>query len=84
MQAVVVIIALVFIFWGVGTRMMNGNQAAITINGEEISFQQFQKAYEQAVAQLRDQFNGAIPQGLAEKIGIKKQVINQCFYLLQI
>jgi peptidyl-prolyl cis-trans isomerase D len=77
MQAVVVIIALVFIFWGVGTRMMNSNQAAITINGEEISFQQFQKAYEQAVAQLRDQFNGAIPQGLAEKIGIKKQVINR-------
>ena len=77
MQAVVVIIALVFIFWGVGTRMMNSNQSAITINGEEISFQQFQKAYEQALAQLRDQFNGAIPQGLPEKIGIKKQVINR-------
>ena len=77
MQAVVVVIALVFIFWGVGTRMMNSNQAAISINGEEISFQQFQKSYEQALAQLRDQFNGAIPQGLAEKIGIKQQVINR-------
>jgi peptidyl-prolyl cis-trans isomerase D len=77
MQAVVVIIALVFIFWGVGTRMMNGNQAAITVNGEEISFQQFQKAYDQALAQLRDQFNGAVPQGLAEKAGLKKQVIGR-------
>ena len=77
MQAVVIIIALVFIFWGVGTRMMDSNQSAISINGEEISFQQFQKAYEQALAQLRDQFNGAIPQGLAEKIGIKQQVINR-------
>ncbi len=77
MQAVVVIIALVFIFWGVGTRMMDSNQSAISINGEEISFQQFQKAYEQALAQLRDQFNGAIPQGLAEKIGLKQQVINR-------
>ena len=77
MQAVVVIIALVFIFWGVGTRMMNSNQAAISINGEDISFQQYQKAYEQALARLRDQFNGAIPQGLAEKIGIKQQVINR-------
>ena len=76
-QAIVVIIALVFIFWGVGTRMMNGNQAAITVNGDEISFQQFQKSYEQALAQLRDRFNGAIPQGLAEKIGIKQQVINR-------
>jgi peptidyl-prolyl cis-trans isomerase D len=76
-QAIVVIIALVFIFWGVGTRMSNNNQAAITVNDDEISFLQFQKSYDQALAQLRDRFNGAIPQGLAEKIGIKQQVINR-------
>ena len=76
-QAIVVIIALVFIFWGVGTRMSNHNQAAITVNDDEISFLQFQKSYDQALAQLRDRFNGAIPQGLAEKIGIKQQVINR-------
>ena len=76
MQAIVVIIALVFIFWGVGSRMMTGGQSAIKINSEEITFQQFQKAYDQALAHLRDQFNGTIPQGLAEKIGIKQQVIS--------
>jgi peptidyl-prolyl cis-trans isomerase D len=77
MQAIVVIIALVFIFWGVGTQLMNRNRSAITVNDEEISFQQFQKSYEQALTRLRDQFNGAIPQGFAEKIGLKKQVINR-------
>jgi peptidyl-prolyl cis-trans isomerase D len=77
MQAVVVIIALVFIFWGVGSRMMSGGHSAIKINNEEISFQQFQKAYDQALTHLRDQFNGAIPQGFAEKIGIKQQVISK-------
>jgi peptidyl-prolyl cis-trans isomerase D len=76
-QAIVVIIALVFIFWGVGTQMSNHNQAAIKINDDEISFQQFQKAYDQTLGQLRDRFNGAIPQGLAEKIGIKQQVTNR-------
>lgn len=77
MQAVVVIIALVFIFWGVGTQLMNRNHSAITINGEEISFQQFQRAYDQAQTQLRDRFNGAMPPGFAEKIGLKQQVINR-------
>jgi len=77
MQAIVVIIALVFIFWGVGSRMMNSGQSAIKIDNEEISFQQFQKAYDQALSRLRDQFNGAVPQGFAEKIGIKQQVISR-------
>ncbi len=77
MQAIVVIIALVFIFWGVGTQMMNRNNSAITINGEDISFQQFQKEYDQAQKRLRDRFNGSIPPGFAEKIGLKRQVINK-------
>ncbi len=77
MQAIVVIIALVFIFWGVGTQMMNRNHSAITVNGEEISFQQYQKAYEKALSQLRERFNGVVPQGFAEKIGLKQQVISR-------
>jgi peptidyl-prolyl cis-trans isomerase D len=77
MQAVVIVISLVFIFWGVGTQLMNRNRSAITVNDENISFQQFQKAYDQAESRLRDNFNGAIPPGFAKKIGLKQQVINQ-------
>ncbi len=77
MQAIVVVIALVFIFWGVGTQLMNRNRSAITVNDENISFQQYQKAYEQAQTRLRDSFNGAIPPGFAEKIGLKKQVVSR-------
>ena len=76
-QAVVVIIALVFIFWGVGTNMMNKQEAAIVVNGEEISFQQFQQAYDQSYALLAQQFGGTIPKGLAESLNIRQQVINQ-------
>ena len=76
-QAIVVIIALVFIFWGVGTNLMNKQEAAIVVNGEEIGFQQFQQAYDQAYSRLAQQFGGTVPKGLAESLNIKQQVINQ-------
>lgn len=57
---------------------MNGNrQAALTVNGEEISFQEFQQAYDRAYQRLSDQFGGNVPKELVESLGIKQQVINQ-------
>ncbi len=76
-QALVLIIALVFIFWGVGTNMMNDRDAAITVNNEEISFQEFQRSYDQAIAGYRQQFGEAISDDLLKALGIKQQVINQ-------
>jgi peptidyl-prolyl cis-trans isomerase D len=76
-QIIVVIIALVFIFWGVGANLSGDRQAALLVNGEEISFQQFQQAYDRAYQRMSDQFGGNMPQGLAETLGIKQQVINQ-------
>jgi peptidyl-prolyl cis-trans isomerase D len=76
-QGIVVIIALVFIFWGVGTNMMNTQEAAIVVNDEEISFQDYQQAYDQAYSRIAQQFGGTIPKGLAESLNIKQQVITQ-------
>lgn len=76
-QIIVVIIALVFIFWGVGANLNGDRQAAIVVNGEEISFQEFQRSYDNAYQRLSDQFGGNVPKGLAETFGIKQQVINQ-------
>jgi peptidyl-prolyl cis-trans isomerase D len=76
-QIIVVIIALVFIFWGVGTNSRNSNQAAISVNGEDISFQQYQQAYDRAYQQLSNQFGGNVPKGMVEAFGLKQQVINQ-------
>ena len=76
-QIIVVIIALVFIFWGVGANLTGDRQAALLVNGEEITFQQFQQAYDSAYQRMSDQFGGNVPQGLAETLGIKQQVINQ-------
>ncbi len=76
-QAVVVIIALVFIFWGVGPNLMNSREAAIVVNGEEITFENFQSAYDRTYNNVREQFGGNVPQGLLESLGIKNQVVNQ-------
>ncbi|MGB3210306.1 MAG: SurA N-terminal domain-containing protein [Desulforhopalus sp.] len=76
-QIIVVIIALVFIFWGVGANLSGDRQAALVVNGEEITFQEFQQAYDRAYQRLSDQFGGNVPKGLAETFGVKQQVINQ-------
>jgi len=76
-QIIVVIIALVFVFWGVGANLSGDRQAAVVVNGEEISFQEFQRQYDQAYQRFADQFGGTVPKGLAESFGLKQQVITQ-------
>ncbi len=76
-QAIVVIIALVFIFWGVGANLMDNREAALVINDEEISFEDFQKAYERTYTNYKEQFGGNIPQGLLDGAFLKQQVSNQ-------
>ncbi len=59
-QIIVVIIALVFIFWGVGSNLGGDRQAALVVNGEEVSFQDFQQAYDRAYERFSDQFGGSV------------------------
>ncbi len=76
-QALVLIIALVFIFWGVGTNLMNRRDAAIVVNDQEIPFQEFQKRYDQMVNAYRQQFGDAISEEMLKGLGVKQQVISQ-------
>ena len=76
-QAIVLVIALVFVFWGVGANMMDSQEAAIVVNDEEISFQQYQRAYDQLISNYRQQFGGAVPDSLLKSLGIDQQVKTQ-------
>ncbi len=76
-QIVVVIIALVFIFWGVGTQLNGNRQSALVVNGETVTFPQYQQAYDRAYQRLSEQFGGNVPKGFAETFGLKQQVIRQ-------
>lgn len=77
LQATIVIIILVFIFWGVGNQGGNGRNAALTVNGTQISYAQYQKAYNRMMDDYRKQFGGQIPNALLKKLNIKEQVIRQ-------
>ncbi len=76
-QGTVVIIALVFIFWGVGTNQNSGGNSVATVNDEAITVQNYQDAYERTINDFRTQFGGTIPDGLLDTIDIKTQVLNQ-------
>jgi len=76
-QAIVVVIAIVFVFWGVGAKLKNNPNAIAVVNGKEIAYRDFQQSYERAVENYKQQFGGQMPQGFLESIGLKEQVLNQ-------
>jgi len=76
-QITIVIIILVFIFWGVGANQGGGRNAIATVNDEPITLQDYQKEYDQMVTALRSQFGGTLPKGLLEATNFKQQVINK-------
>lgn len=76
-QAIVLVIALVFIFWGVGANMMDTREAAIVVNDEEISFQEYQRNYDQLLSGYRQQFGGSVPEELLKSMGLPEQVKSQ-------
>lgn len=76
-QATVVIIALVFIFWGVGTNQNGGRTEVATVNEEPIQFNDYQRAYDRMTSLYREQFGGNLPRNILENLDLKTQVIEQ-------
>ncbi len=76
-QAIVLVIALVFVFWGVGANMMDSREAAIVVNDEDISFQEYQRAYDQLLSSYRQQFGGSVPEALLKSLGLSQQIKTQ-------
>ena len=76
-QATILIVVLVFVFWGVGKSQKGGPDAIATVNGQSISSQQYQRAYNQIISRYQEQFGGTLPSGLLEALNLKAQVLNQ-------
>ncbi len=77
LQATVLIIILVFIFWGVGGQQGNAPNTVATVNDVPISLQEYDRLYNQTLDRYRQQFGGSIPEGLLESLNLKEQVLNQ-------
>ena len=76
-QGLVLLIAIVFIFWGVGSNLNQNRNSIAVVNGSEISLQDFQRNYDQAVERFRQQFGGQLPPGFLKNAGLKQQVLRQ-------
>lgn len=76
-QGLVLVIAVVFIFWGFGGNQGNNQTAVATVNKVNITYQDYVQAYNQATENFRQQFGGKLPPALMEQMGIKQQVLNE-------
>jgi len=76
-QVGILAIILVFMFWGVGGNKGNGPNSLATVNGQMVSYQDYQKLYDQKLNQLRAQLGGEIPPGLLENLGLKQQILDE-------
>ncbi len=77
LQATVVIIILVFVFWGVGTNQGNGRNTIATVDDQSISYMEFDQALERTIDQYKEQFGGSLPADFVETFGLKRQVLDQ-------
>jgi len=76
-QGTILIIALVFIFWGVGSSYRGTRNSVAQVNDEAITYEEFQKTYDRLASQYRDQFGGNLPKGLLESLDLQGQALEQ-------
>ncbi|MBU0908414.1 MAG: SurA N-terminal domain-containing protein [Proteobacteria bacterium] len=77
LQATVLVIIVVFVFWGVGGKNKGALNAVATVNGEPITLQEFDQAFQRTMDNLRAQFGGSLPKGFVESLNLKKQVVHE-------
>jgi peptidyl-prolyl cis-trans isomerase D len=77
LQATVLVIIVVFIFWGVGGKNKGSLNAVATVNGEPITLQEFDQAFQRTMDNYRAQFGGNLPKGFIESFNLKKQVVHE-------
>ncbi len=76
LQATVIIIVLVFVFWGVGSYQGSQSAGVATVDDVTISVDTFKRAYDRAVGQVRAQFGGNPPPGIMDSLNLEEQVLD--------
>ena len=71
-----IIIVVVFIFWGVGTQRENKGDRVAVVNGEAISVESYQTAYDNAVDNLKRQYGEQLNRDVIKMFQVPQQVMN--------
>ncbi|PIE61113.1 MAG: parvulin peptidyl-prolyl isomerase [Desulfobacterales bacterium] len=70
------IIVIVFVFLGVGSMNASKQNEVAVVNDQVITFNEFQDAYRNMIAQMRQQFGDSLNEELIKALNIKAQTIN--------
>ncbi|MBI3798602.1 MAG: SurA N-terminal domain-containing protein [Deltaproteobacteria bacterium] len=72
------IIVLVFIFWGIGGSVSGGRPDVVaSINGQTVSYKDFQRAYENVKASYREAYKDRLTPELLKMLDLKGQTLDQ-------
>lgn len=70
-------IAIVFIFWGVGSWTFHREGRVATVNGEVISLEEYRNTYNRLVDQTRQNFGGSLSEELVKVMNLPGRALEQ-------
>lgn len=70
-------IVIVFIFWGVGNFKSRKDAQVASVNGEVISVEEYQKAYNNMIENYRRQFGSNIDEQMLKQLRLGRQTVDQ-------
>ncbi len=76
-QITVVVIALVFVFWGVGSSQRGSSNEIAQVNDQAITIQEYRQALDRMITAYRQQLGDNLPDDLVNSLGIKEQALEQ-------
>ncbi|GBC59109.1 hypothetical protein DENIS_0040 [Desulfonema ishimotonii] len=69
-------IVIVFVFWGVGSFRSQRFAKVAVVNDEPVSLQDYQKAYNNMIAQYSRQFGNNFDDNMIKMLGVKRQALD--------
>ena len=71
------LIAVVFVFWGVGSFRDQGGQPVAVVNGTPIAYETFARAYDRLLENYRRSFGDNLNEDLLKMLNVRRQAMNQ-------
>lgn len=71
------VIAVVFVFWGVGSYSSSRGSRVALVDGEVVSVADFQSAYRDLMEQARRQFGDYLNEDMIKKLDLKRQALER-------
>ena len=76
-NVIIALIAVVFVFWGVGSFRQRDLSKVAVVNGQPISPGEFQESYRRLWEQVQQQYQGMLSDELIEALNLKRQAMDQ-------